>query len=406
MPATPENQGFLDSVLAIAEDLIQIHDLSALLDKILSEARRFTNADAGSIFLVHGDKLHFSYVHNDTLFTSQNSHKYLYQDLAIPMDQSSLSGFVACTGQPLNIPDAYEMPPNVPYGFNRNFDRSSGYRTRSVLVVPMRTSRGKIVGVLQIINAQDQAGRAVAFSERDQGYVTFFANNAAIAVERALITRELILRTARMAELRDPKETGAHVNRVGAYSAEIYERWARDRGLDGEHIKKQKDLIRVAAMLHDVGKVAISDAILKKPGKLSDDEFAAMQLHTVFGAQLFGNATSELDAASLEIALNHHERWDGRGYPGRIDDIFAADPERGPGKRGEEIPIFARIVALADVYDALICRRVYKPAWPEEQVMDEVRSGAGGHFDPDVVAAFFAIYDVIASIRQRFPDEE
>ena len=394
----------LDCLLAVTEDLIHIHDLSALLDKILFEARKFTRADAGSIFLVQGGKLRFSYVHNDTLFTSQNSNKYLYLDYEIPIDQSSLCGYVAATGLPLLIDDAYRLGGDTPFGFNRSYDQTSGYRTRSVLVVPMRTSRGRIVGVLQIINAQDREGRVTPFSERDRTYVTFFANNAAIAVERAIITRELILRTAKMAELRDPKETGAHVNRVGAYAAEIYERWAHDQGVPLEEIKRFKDLIRVAAMQHDVGKVAISDTILRKPGPLTKAEYETMKYHTIYGAQLFRNTTSEMDAASLEIVLHHHERWDGNGYPGRVADLSAPEPAMGQGLAGREIPLFARVAALADVYDALISVRVYKEAWPEDKVLETIREAAGSQFDPQVVEAFFGIYEVIRSIRDRYPE--
>lgn len=394
----------LDNLMSVTEGLIQVHDLSALLDKILYEARKFTNADAGSIFLARGDKLAFSYVHNDTLLTSQESNKYLYQDWEIPVDKSSLCGYVAVTGQTLNIEDAYNLDPALPFSFNRSFDQASGYRTRSVMAVPLRTSRGGVVGVLQIINALDENRQAIPFTQRDQAYVSFFANNAALAVERAIITRELILRTAKMAELRDPKETGPHVNRVGAYAAEIYESWAHRNGLALDEIKRNKDIIRVAAMQHDVGKVAISDVILKKPGKLTDEEFHIIKYHTIFGAQLFSQTTSEVDAAAQAIVLGHHERWDGGGYPGHVADIFAPQVELGPGKRGQEIPIFARITALADVFDALSSARVYKPAWPEEKVLEIIREESGRQFDPEVVEAFLDIYEVIRSIRGRYPE--
>ena len=399
-----DDKALLDNLMSVTEGLIQVHDLSALMDKILYEARKFTNADAGSIFLTRGDKLAFSYVHNDTLLTGQESNKYLYQDWEIPIDQSSLCGYVAATAQALKIDDAYHLDPSLPFSFNRSFDQASGYRTRSVLAVPLRTSRGGVVGVLQIINAQDEMGEVVPFSRRDLSYVSFFANNAALAVERAIITRELILRTVKMAELRDPKETGPHVNRVGTYSAEIYESWAHRHGLPLEEIKRNKDIIRVAAMQHDVGKVAISDTILKKPGKLTDEEFHIMKYHTVFGAQLFSQTTSEVDAAALTIVLGHHERWDGRGYPGHIADILAEHVELGTGKQGEEIPLFARITALADVFDALSSVRVYKPAWSEEDVLKEIHQGAGSQFDPEVVEAFLDIFEVIRSIRGRYPE--
>jgi response regulator RpfG family c-di-GMP phosphodiesterase len=207
-----------------------------------------------------------------------------------------------------------------------------------------------------------------------------------------------------MAELRDPKETGAHVNRVASYTAEIYGRWAETKGLDREEIRRAKDVLRVSAMLHDVGKVAVSDTILKKPGRLTPDEYHLMKFHTIAGAQLFGLPASELDRVSQEIALNHHERWDGGGYPGRIDDIFADEVQLGPGKEGEEIPIFARAAAVADVFDALISPRVYKDPWPEDKVLETIRSEAGAQFDPDVVESFLAVYPKIKAIRARYKE--
>ncbi len=394
----------LTSLLSVTEDLIHVNDLDTLLDKLLYEARRSTGADAGTVFLVKGGRLRFAYVHNDSLFKDRAQTKYYYVDLEIPIDDSSLAGYVANNGRSLAIDDVYDIPAEAPYRFNRDFDRSSGYRTRSVLTVPMHTGNGKVVGVLQLINAQDAGGRVIPFSERHLALVNFFANNAAIAVERAMMTRELILRMIKMAELRDPRETGAHVNRVGAYAAEIYEAWAVKQGVRGDERHKTRDLLRVAAMLHDVGKVAISDTILKKPGRLDEAEFHTIKFHTIYGARLFGETTSELDQLSREIALGHHERFDGTGYPGHIDDIFDPQVTLGPGKRGEEIPLVARITALADVFDALISRRVYKDPWPEEKVLATIRHDSGSHFDPQVVDAFLEIYPVIKTIRQRYPD--
>ncbi|MEW5774999.1 MAG: HD domain-containing phosphohydrolase [Thermodesulfobacteriota bacterium] len=403
-PQTGNAEEILAEIIQLNDQLGRLKDLDAILDRILSEVRRLTRADAGTIFLVDEGKLKFSYVHNDTFLKEGEINKDIYADFAIPIDDGSIVGHVALRGEPLNIDDAYDLDPSLPFRFNKSFDQKTGYRTRSILTVPITTSQGEVAGVIQLINAKDGTGRSAPFARDAQDFMPLFANNASVAIERAIMTRELILRMMRMAELRDPAETGPHVQRVGAYSAEIYHRWALNRGVDPKAIKKNKDTIRVAAMLHDVGKVGISDKILKKPAKLDDAEFAIIKLHTVYGAQLFAKSTSEMDRMSGDIAMGHHEKWDGRGYPGRIIDMWSNPPRVGEPKRGGEIPLEARICALADVFDALTSRRSYKPPWPDEKILAVIREESGRHFDPEVVEAFLQIFDVIRLIRAKYAD--
>jgi HD-GYP domain-containing protein (c-di-GMP phosphodiesterase class II) len=323
----------------------------------------------------------------------------------LKIDNHSLAGYVALSGKPLIIDDVYHIPEGMPFRFNNSFDKLSSYRTRSILVLPLITSNNKTVGVMQIINPVDHDGNAAGFSARDRLVLGYFANNAATAIERALMTREMILRMIKMCELRDPKETGFHANRVGAYAAEVYHQWAFSHDLADDEIKRTKDLIRIAAMLHDLGKVAISDLILKKPAKLDSEELHIMKYHTIHGARLFQNRESDLDTLSAEIALNHHEKWDGTGYPGKITDIYQDQLTLGAGKKGGEIPLAGRIVALADVYDALVSRRVYKNPWTEDMTIEYIKAQGGKHFDPEVVEAFFGIYDVINAIKEKYQDE-
>ncbi|MFA7383627.1 MAG: HD domain-containing phosphohydrolase [Desulfurivibrionaceae bacterium] len=391
------------NILKISEEISQLHDIDAILDKILFEARQLARADAGSIFLTEGDSLKFSYVHNDTLFPDNENNESLYADFVLPIDDKSIVGYSALTGQTLLIDDAYAISDGVPYSFNKNFDRKSNYRTRSILTIPLKSFESRLVGVMQLINAKSDQGENIPFSRESRLYVPLFASSAAVAIERGLMTRELVLRMMMMAELRDPTETGAHVQRVGAYSAEIYHRWAVRRGLDKKEIKRNKDLIRLASMLHDVGKVGISDIILKKPGKLTEEEFDNMRCHTVFGAQLFVNTNSELDRVSRDIALNHHEKWTGGGYPGKIDNLLACTNTAGlETKRGEEIPLAARITSLADVFDALSSRRAYKEPWTDDKIFAIIQDEAGKQFDPEVVEAFMEIMPVIKAIRSKF----
>ena len=218
-------------LLQITENLNHIKDVDSLLDSILLEARHFTNADAGSIFLVEDNKLKFSYFQNDTMAKRDDSNnRFIYSIFEMPVDDKSVAGYVALTGQPLIIDDVYSIGDDVPYSFNSDFDKIFDYRTQSSLSVPLITSRQNVVGVMQIINPKNDRGEVIPFNDNDKMYVSFFANNASVAIERAKMTREIVLRMIKMAELRDPKETGNHVNRVGSYSIEIYERWAKKNG--------------------------------------------------------------------------------------------------------------------------------------------------------------------------------
>jgi len=394
----------LAEVISITEQLNMLKDLDAILDRILMEVRRLTRADAGTIFLAEEDNLKFSYVHNDTFMKAGEINKDIYTNFTIPINKSSIVGFVATTGEPLNIDDAYNLDPSLPFQFNKNFDEKTGYKTKSIFTMPVKTSQGEVAGVIQLINAKDPEGHPAPFPQNTRMFMSMFANNASVAIERAIMTRELILRMIRMAEMRDPAETGPHVHRVGGYSAEIYHQWALNRGIGPKEIKKTKDLIRVAAMLHDVGKVGISDKILKKPEKLTDEEFAIVKLHTVYGAQLFAKPTSDLDTMSREIAIGHHEKWSGKGYPGLMIDMWSKPPQVGAPKSGEDIPLVARIVALADVFDALTSPRCYKEPWPDEKIIALVKEESGNHFDPEVVESFLEIFDVIKLIRAKYTD--
>lgn len=405
-----DSHGKLQRVVALHEELAEVNDLDILLEHVLTRARQFMRADAGSIYVRDGDTLRFSYTQNDTQRRRlAPGKKLIYSTFSIPISHESIAGHVALTGESLNIPDAYELAPDLPYHFKREYDDLSNYRTHSMLTVPLRTSQGSIVGVLQLINAQDDAGQVTPFSAEDESMIGLFANAAAVALERAQMTRALILRMMSMAELRDPKETGAHVNRVGAFSVEIYETWAEAKGIPLAEINRQRDLLRIAAMLHDVGKVAISDLILKKPGRFTPEEFEVMKGHTFMGYQLFINPCSPFDAAAAQVAISHHENWNGTGYPGRVDPAtgaalpaFADADGKAQTLAGEEIPLFGRIVAVADVYDALRSRRVYKDAMDEEEVLRIIDEERGKKFDPELVDAFFSCHEMLYSIGERY----
>lgn len=392
------------SILATIDNLQQLKDINSILDTVLLEARKLANADAGTIFLATQSGLTFNYVQMSNTQVKTDVIASHYRYYTIPIDKSSIVGYCAATGEHVTIDDAYNLPPDVPFSFNSYFDRKTGYRTRSVFALPLKTLGNKLVGVLELINALDEHKAPVPFREDIREYVARFAGYASAAIERGQWNQELILRMIRMAELRDPGETAAHVQRVSAISAEIYNRWARKKNYDPAEIQRFSDLLRPAAMLHDVGKIGIPDEILKKPGRLNNDEFELIKLHTIYGSHLFETTTSELDQICKEIALNHHERWDGEGYPGHFSGCIVLFDKNKKPKKGEEIPLCARIVALADVFDALANKRVYKKAWPNEEIYKFIREEAGHHFDPELVDAFLEITDIIEAIQQRYKD--
>jgi putative two-component system response regulator len=185
-------------------------------------------------------------------------------------------------------------------------------------------------------------------------------------LERARL--EILRRLAEAAEYRDDC-TGEHTRRVGRMSGAI----GAAMGLGSSEVK----LLRTVAPLHDVGKIGVPDRILQLPSTLSPNDFEVMKTHTVIGADLLGGSEFPLLEAAAQVALSHHERWDGAGYPNNL--------------RGTEIPLFGRIVAVADTWDALCHTRPYKPAWPREAALDEIQAHRGGQFDPDVVNAFLTV---------------
>lgn len=204
-----------------------------------------------------------------------------------------------------------------------------------------------------------------------------------------------IVALASLAEARD-NETGAHIQRTQLYVKVLAEHLSQHPThsdyLDVETI----DLIYKAAPLHDIGKVGIPDSILLKPGKLTDDEFVIMKTHAQIGADALQQAIESVSENAFlrhaqDIAVNHHEKWDGSGYP--------------QGKQGDDIPLSARLMALADVYDALISQRVYKPAFSHDKAKGIILEGSGTHFDPDVIDAFVACEDAFVEIARNLKDE-
>ncbi len=214
--------------------------------------------------------------------------------------------------------------------------------------------------------------------------------------ELALVKEVTVESLANLAETRDP-ETGGHIKRTQNYVRVLAEHMALypvyADVLDTETI----DLLYLSAALHDIGKVGVPDSILLKPGKLTPEEFEEMKKHTIYGRDALKVAEDKLGGNSFlhyarEIAYGHHEHWDGTGYPLHLS--------------GTDIPLSARLMALADVYDALISRRVYKPPFPHSKSVAIIKEGRGTHFDPDVCDAFMELNEVFRRIALEYADFE
>lgn len=391
------------SVAALKERLLGLNkigialssegNLEKLLDLILTEARHFTHAEAGSLYIVDNKDLLFMVAQNDEMArrNPQAGSGSGFKGIRIPVSKSWLAGYVAETGEILNFQDVYKIPGAAPFKFNKDFDKKSNYRTQSMLLVPMRDSKGFIIGVLQLINAKHVDGNVTPFDATDEELLLSMSSQAAVAIKNAKLTDDLkkayvdtILRLSAAAEYRDQEDTAMHIRRMSAYSKFI----AEEMKLPPEEI----EAIFIASPMHDIGKIGIPDHILLKPAKLSPEEYEEMKKHVLIGSKILEGADHDLLKLSEVIARTHHEKYDGTGYPYLL--------------KGEEIPLSGRIAALADVFDALSSKRVYKPAMPLEKVMDIVMKEKGKHFDPLVVEAFIPTIDKCIEIRDKYSPEE
>jgi len=388
-----------------------------LLRRVLLKSRELTGAEAGTIFIIRGRgshrRLEAADSQNDAISVRPAS-------FVVPITTSSIAGYTAATGETVFVEDLYDLPQTVPYTFDRSFDEKHDYLSRSMLAFPLINYDRKVVGVVQLINRRnDPAMDPTAFGEEQAGLIVPVNHILGGAIERAdmlqrIKAQNLRLRDrnrtlaeqreqiaalqdetedafrlsinllARAAEVHDTN-TARHVVRVNEYSYSI----ANILGLP----KAFADEIHYSAQLHDVGKMSIDGKVLRKKGPLDADERAEMDRHPFFGYQIL-EASDRLHMAAA-IALNHHERWDGTGYPN--------------GRRGDEIPIEARIVALADIYDALRSTRPYKKGFSHDKARQIILEGdsrmkAEGHLDPKLVALFATHHRGMAEIWDRLAD--
>ena len=354
--ALRSRQERLERALDITRLLAAEVKLDELLPLVATKTTEALAADRATIYLVDHER--------QELWTRAVS-KLEIEEIRLPLG-TGLAGHVAQTGVTLLIPDCYQDP-----RFDQTWDRKTGYRTRSMLLMPLDNSQGDRLGVFQVINKHNGA----AFDYEDLTHLKAIAASAAIALENAQLyeaQREsfvsLVTTLASTVDARD-RETSGHSQRVAA-SSEIL---ARKLGLEGDDVER----IRLAGLLHDYGKIGVPDAVLTKAGRPTEAEWEQLKAHPRFTRDILTNIKFLRGFEDIPIiAGQHHERLDGKGYPDGLHDA--------------DLTLGGRILAVADVYDALRMKRYYKPSFSIERALAIIKDDAGQALDFDVVQALEA----------------
>lgn len=341
--------------------------LDKLLDIIAQQITKMLDVGRCTIYLKDVEK-------NELWSKIAQGRGLEHTEIRVPLNGNGVISICARTGETINLPNAYEDP-----RFCMDVDMVTDFRTHTLLAVPLKNNSGRVLGVFQVANKSD----GNPFDKKDEGILLLLATLASSAIEIAKLYQdvhvaqlETIYRLAVTAEYRDQQDTRAHLKNISIISYLL----ALALGMT----RKEAELIKNASPLHDIGKVALADNILLKPGKLTPEEFEIMKSHTVYGGRILEGAHSKILQIAHKMSLYHHEKWNGLGYPKAL--------------QGEEIPIEARIVTVADVFDALCVFRVYKKAWKTDDAYEYILGEAGKSFDPRVVAAFKKIYPSIRKL--------
>lgn len=358
----------LAALLKLGKSITAETDLDKILSILDDTARDILGADRCSIFIYDKSK--------DELWTK----------VAHGVDEIRVSAKKGVVGSAIYskevqiVVDAY-----ADFRFNRDVDRETGYVTKSILAVPLLNSKGEAIGVFQAINKKDGV-----FSNIDAEILILIGNYASVSLENAILYNKLkntqnkiINKIATAAEFKD-KDTSRHTKRVGLYSYMLASKF----GLE----KDKCEIIKITAPMHDAGKIGIPDSIILKPAKLTDEEFSIMKRHCQIGFDLLYDEDDEVLQKAAIIAKEHHEKYNGLGYP--------------LGLKGEEISIEGRIVSIADVFDALTSVRPYKKAWSLNDAREFLISNKAISFDPKLVDLFIENFDEVEHIYHKNQDEE
>jgi len=355
-------------------------DLTVTLGLVLQGLAARERAQGGALYLRREGRLHFVATSLDGEVLAEINRELIDQKLS--PGRNSLVTFVAGAKRATSLTDVDGPTRDSPFAVGRDFDAVTGCRTQSAMAVPLECPDGRLVGVVKLVNCLGPSGQIVPFAGEGSEDLRLLASIAAVAIEKCLSESkmrwahlEAILRLSAAAELRSGDMT-RHVRRVSRLS------WLIAKGLGLSYA--ETDRIRYASPMHDIGKTRLPDAILRKPGTLSDSESRVMRTHTLIGARILSELGGDMLKTARDVAMSHHERWDGSGYP--------------HGRAQDETPLSGRIVALADAFDALVTDRSYRPSCALGAALDIVRSERGKQFDPDVARAFLLAEDRIHEV--------
>ena len=353
----------LVSLVKIGRSITAVTDIDVLLKVIAEETKIAIQADRCTVFLLDKDK-------NE--LWSKVALGLGSQEIRFPADKG-LAGYVVKTGEPLNIPDAYNDS-----RFNPDIDKKTGYRTKTILCMPIKNNNQEIIGAFQVLNKLGGV-----FTKGDEDLLAAIGGSASIALENAqlfeqqkelykeqkILFESFIDTLATSIDARD-KITAGHSSRVKLYSMLLVDALGCD--------KKYKEIVEKAAILHDIGKIGIRDSVLQKEGKLTDEEYKHIQEHVRITHDILEKIHTSDDFKQItEIACSHHEKYDGSGYYRHLS--------------GENIPYGGRILAVADVFDAITSKRHYRDKMPIQNVIDILISGKNKHFDGNLVDVFLHI---------------
>ena len=358
---------FIETIFAYITQISAERSPDQILMLLADMGRRMVHADRCTVWVVSKDK--------KSLWTKV-AHGLDY--VKIPID-SGIVGEAVMNNKRLIIDDAYSDK-----RFNSDIDKETGYRTKTLLVMPMHNTDGEIIGAFQVINKL----HGKVFTQEDMRHIMLASTYAAETLTTSMLMeeieetqKEVVFTMGAIGESRS-KETGNHVKRVAEYSyllAQLY-------GLPQDECTRLKE----ASPMHDIGKVAIPDAVLNKPGRFDAQERKIMDTHAQLGYDMLKGSKRALLNAAATVAYEHHEKWDGTGYPRKI--------------AGENIHIYGRITALADVFDALGSDRCYKKAWEDEKIFALFKEERGKHFEPRLIDLFFENVEKFLAIREKFAD--